>query len=396
MKRFRRLHASAALGVLCLALAAGQAAAQDANAVAQRLKESLATQGAELNWTSASGSGGQVVLDGVTYGAPGITPITLGKVTLDNVAEANGGYTAGTVTFPAFNFTQEGLTIVASESTLSNVRIPAPGQTDFMDSMLHYDSGVISSMEFKLGDRQVALVEDTRFDMTPPENGKISFTGSASRLSADLTTIPDPKTQAVVSALGYQQITGNAQLAGSWNTTDGRMELSRYDIAVDNAGKLGITFDIGGYTPEFLKAMQEIQAQMAANPGGGDQNAQNVAMLGLMQQLVFNAASVRFEDASLTGKAIDFLAKQQGAEPAQLKEQTKTIVPFLLASSPIKDEALKKSIADAVSTYIDDPRSLTIRARPATPQPFSAIAAQGQADPAALTSTLGVSVSAND
>lgn len=394
--KLRHAYSTAAWGVLLVALSGFGASAQDANAVAQRLKETLAAQGADLNWTSASGSGGQVVLDGVTYGATG-TPntFTVGKVTLDGVAEANGGYTVGTVTFPAVNFTQEGLTVTSTAATLNNVRIPAAGQTDIVKNMLFYDSGKIDSIEFKLGDKQVGSVQNTNFTMTPPDAGPMAFTGVADKFSADLSAIPDPQTQAVVAALGYQQITGNVQVTGSWNPADGRMEISKYDIAVDDAGKLGLTFDIGGYTPQFLQALQDVQKQMAANPGG-DQTAQNIAMMGLMQQLLFNGASIRFDDASLTNKALDFMAKQQGADAAQLKEQTKTIIPFLLASSPIKDEALKKQIADAVSAYMDNPKSLTIRAKPATPQPFSAIAAQGQADPAALTGTLGASVTAND
>lgn len=396
MKLYSRAASSVAFGVLILAISGGAASAQDANAVAQRLKDTLSAQGADLKWTAATGSGGQVILDGVTYGVAGApTPFAVGKVVLDGVTETNGGYSVANVTLPAINFTQEGITVTTTESTLTNMRIPAAGETDLLKNMLVYDSGKLDKIEVKAGEKQVALVENSKFAMTPPESGPITFTAAAEKFSADLSAIPDPQTQAVVAALGYQQITGNVQMAGSWNTTDGRMELSKYDIAVDDAGTIGFTVDVGGYTPQFLQALQDINKQMAANPGG-DMAAQNAALTGLMQQLLFNGASIRFDDASLTGKALDFVAKQQGADAAKLKEQTKTVVPFLLASSPIKDEALKKQIADAVSTYIDNPKSLTIRAKPAQPQPFSIIAAQSQADPAALTSVLGVTVSAND
>jgi len=93
---------------------------------------------------------------------------------------------------------------------------------------------------------------------------------------------------------------------------------------------------------------------------------------------------------------LNFIAQQQGADPAQLREQTKTIIPFLLASSPIKDEALKKNIAEAVAKYLDDPKSLTIRANPATPQPFAILGALGQADPGSLPAALGMTVTANE
>lgn len=394
MNRLRSTSATAALGFLALSFTTTLSFSQDANAVAQRLKDTLASQGAQLNWTGATGGSGQVVLDGVTYGAAGIDDaIKLGRLTMDGVTDANGGYKVATMTLDGGSFTEDGMSFQMSPAILTGVTIPAAGATGYIGEALTYESGKVDRIEIKLGEKQVALIENSHFEMTPPAEGTLTFSGAADKVSADLTAIPDPKTQAIVQALGYQNITGNVQIAGTWNTKDGHMEISKYDFAVDNAGKFGMTFDIGGYTPDLIKEMQNISKQAAANPAG---DADKLAMLGLFQKLVFNAASMRFEDASITNKALDFIAKQQGADPAQLKEQTKTIIPFLLASSPIKDEALKKSIADAVATYMDDPKSLTIRAKPATPQPFLALAAQGKTDPAALTTTLGVTVTAND
>ena len=396
MNRIAALRASAALAALFASISLQAAYAQDVAGVAQRLKETVSEQGGvEIGWSNVQVNGAQVVIENATYGAPGLAPFAIGNVTLDGVAAANGGYTVESMSFPAINFTHEGITVTGSSAVLNKVRVPAPNQADFLDGMLLYESGRMDQAEVRLGDKSVASVENIHFDMPAPVDGKLTFTSAADKFSADLTAIPDPKTQAIATALGYQQITGNLQMNGSWNLNDGRMEISKYDITVDNAAKLGMTFDIGGYTPELLKAMQDISKKMAENPAG-DQTAQNLAMLGLMQQLVFNGASVRIDDASLTDKVLNFMAQQQGADPAQLKEQTKTIIPFLLASSPIKDEAFKQQVTQAVGAYLDNPKSLTIRAKPATPQPFAVLAAQGQADPASLVPTLGVTVTAND
>ena len=121
----------------------------------------------------------------------------------------------------------------------------------------------------------------------------------------------------MIEALGYQHINGYFEMAGSWQPTDGRMGLTQYDISVENAGTLGMTFDLGGYTPDFVKSIQEMQKKMAAQPAGADNSAQGLAMLGLMQQLTFNGASIRFDDDSLTGKVLEFVAKQQGQKPAR-------------------------------------------------------------------------------
>lgn len=398
MPHSRRILTSAAFAALITAFSTVGALAQDANAVAQRLKDVMSAQGVELGWASATGeNGSQIVLDGVTYGVPA-TPdkLNIGKVTLDDVSDDNGGYTIGTITFPAISLKDRGFDFEMTPATLNGVKVPPPGATDYLSTMLLYESGKIDRAEVKQGDKQIALMENLHFEMTPPTSGPMTFTGAAEKFSADLTALPDPRTRATAQALGYEQITGNMQMAGSWNPQDGRLEMSKYDIAVDNAGKIGMTVDLGGYTPEFLNTMQELSKKMSETNNVEANQAEAGQMLNLMQALTLNGASIRFDDSSITNKVLNFVAQQQGADPAQLKEQTKTIIPFLLASSPIKDEALKKSIAQAVATYLDDPKSLTIRAKPATPQPFAIISALGQADPGSLPTALGLTVSAND
>ena len=95
--------------------------------------------------------------------------------------------------------------------------------------------------------------------------------------------------------------------------------------------RFGMTFDLGGYTLDFIKSLQEMQKKMAAQPAGADNSAQSMAMLGLMQQLTFNGASIRFDDDSLTNKALDYVAKQQGRSRDDIINQAKAIVPFVPA-----------------------------------------------------------------
>ncbi|WP_137113822.1 MULTISPECIES: DUF945 family protein [Mesorhizobium] len=392
----RRVLASAAF-MFVTAFSTASTYAQDATAVAQRLKDVLAYQGVDLAWTTATGSGSQVVLDGVTYGASGrAEKLPVGKVTLDGVVENNGGYNIATMTFAPISLNDSGMSFDVTPATLSGVKVPPPGGTDYLSNMLFYESGKIDRAEVKQGDKQIAMVEGIHFNMTPPVGAPMNFTGGADKFSVDLTTMPDPKAKATAQALGYDQISGNMQINGTWNPQDGRLQLSKYDIAVDNAGKLGMTFDLGGYTPEFLTTMQQLTKKMSENPQADDNQQETAQIVNLAQALVLNGASIRFDDASITNKVLNFVAQQQGTDPAQLREQTKTIVPFLLASSPIKDEMLKKNIAEAVVKYLDDPKNLTIRANPATPQPFAILGALGQTDPASLPTALGMTVTANE
>lgn len=392
------LKSSLKLGIstLVLAIVAGSASAQDATAVAERLKSTLSKQGTEISWASVNGSGGTVTLEGVTVSVAGAPEkINLGNLTLEGVAEADGGYTIGSAKFPEYSINQDGVSFEMKGTAINGLVLPAEGSTDPLAGMLFYDTADVASIDVKMGDKQVFALQGAHAAMTKPNGDQpMAFTVDIPTMSADLTAIPDPQTQAVITELGYQQIKGLVKMAGSWNPQSGQMALSQYDMTVNDAGTLGITFDLSGYTPEFIKSLQELQKQMAAQPAGGDQSAQGMAMLGLMQQLTFNAAAVKFTDASLTNKVLEYVAKMQGQKPADIANMAKAMVPFGMAQ--LNNPELTTQVTNAVSAFLDSPKSLTVSAKPASPVPFAVLMAGGMGDPTTLPKTLGVSVSAND
>jgi hypothetical protein len=280
-------------------------------------------------------------------------------------------------------------------TAINGLVLPAEGSTDPLAGMLFYDTADVASINVKMGDKQIFALEGAHAEMSAPEGeDPMEFTVDIPTMSADLTAIPDPQAQAVITELGYQQIKGLIKMEGTWNPKSGQMELSQYDMTVNDAGTLGMTFDLSGYTPEFIKSLQEVQKQMAAQPGGGDQSAQGMAMLGLMQQLTFNAAEIKFTDASLTNKVLGYVAKMQGQKPADIANMAKAMVPFGMAQ--LNNPELTTEVTNAVSAFLDNPKSLTISAEPENPVPFAVLMAGGMGDPTTLPKTLGVSVSAND
>jgi hypothetical protein len=261
--------------------------------------------------------------------------------------------------------------------------------------MMMYKSAELASLNVKVADKTAFSMEGLNFEITPPAEGKpMAFTGAADKFTGDLSLVEDPQSKAVIEALGYQTINGYFELAGSWQPTDGRFTFSQYDISVDKAGRFGMTFDLGGYTLDFFKSAQEMQKKMAAQPEGADNSAEGLAMLGLMQQLTFHTASIRFDDDSLTGKVLDFVAKQQGMKPADIANQAKAIVPFLTAQ--LNNPELSAEITAAVTKFLDAPKSLEVSAEPEAPVPFALIAAGAMSNPLDLPKTLGVSVTANE
>lgn len=365
-------------------------------AVAERIKVTLAAQGVDISWTGVSGDDSNVVLQGVSIKpAAEKEALPIGDVKLEGVTAANGGFDIATVSTSAFERTQDGVTLNLSPFIIHDMKVPSEGSTDPLGSLVMYKSAELSNLTVKVGDKTAFSMDGLAVQITPPADGKaMDFTANTGKFNADLTLVDDPKSKEAIEALGYQNISGNIAMAGTWQPSDGKMELSKYDIAVDNAGKLGMTFNLGGYTLDFIKSMQAMQKQLAAQPEGADNSAQGMAMLGLLQQLSFNGASVRFEDASLTGKVLDYVGKQQGMSAKDVANQAKAIVPFGMAQ--LNNPELTAEVSAAVNKFLDDPKSLEISAEPPSSVPFALIMAGAMSNPLDLPKTLGVKVKANE
>lgn len=394
----RRLAFSAAL----LALSFNPANAQEASAVAERLKALGAEQGIELGWSNVSGDASSMVIEGLTVKAAGETEaFPLGHVTLTGITEENGGYRVETASTAPISSTAEGVTVELSEMVLKGLRIPAAGSDDPLAALSFYDSFNMASAAVKMDGKTLFSLTDASAELTPPADGKpMVFTGGIASFSGDLSGIADPQTRAVVEAFGFQTISGSYRTEGSWDLADGRLNITRNDIAVDNAGTLAFKVDVGGYTLDVIKQMQEIQKKLAAQPDGETDSAAEMEMLGLLQQLSLNGATIRFDDASLTGKILDFVAQQQGQSRADVVNLAKAALPYLLMQMQMAD--LAAAVAPAISTYLDDPRSIEIKAAPPAPVPFTLLGGAAMANPDdpgaaanALWSMLGVTVTAN-
>jgi hypothetical protein len=385
-----------AVSTFLLAIPLHAAHAQDANAVAERFRKALADQGMNFAWTGVSGDASSLALEGVSFTPAGQTePVALGKITFDGITEQDGGYRIETISTEPYSVTEDGAKIDVSPITFTGLVLPPEGSTDPVAALLMYEGADVANVSVKIADKTVFSLDGLSVEITPPADGAaLEFAGSAEKFTADLSMAEDPQAKKVIEALGYQTISGNFEMAGSWQPSDGRMGLTQYDIAVDDAGTFGFTFDLGGYTPAFLKSLQEMQKKMAEQPAGADNSAQGLAMLGLMQQLTFHAANIRFDDDSLTGKVLDYVAKQQNMKPEDIANQAKAIVPFLTAQ--LNNPELSAEITAAVGKYLDDPQSIEVVAAPPAPVPFALIAAGAMSTPLDLPKTLGVKVKAND
>jgi hypothetical protein len=217
---------------------------------------------------------------------------------------------------------------------------------------------------------------------------------NGSGLSIDVSRVRDAKIRDAFAGMGYQNLTGSFRMKAGWEAEGGKLDISEYSLALDDVGRLALSLEISGYTTEVMQAMQQAQELAAANPDSQSaQQGLGFAMLGLMQQMNFVNASIRFEDQSLTGRALSYTGKQQGITGEQMGQAMKGMLPLMLGQLGIP--ALQQQISAAANIYLDNPGSITVSARPANPVSLPVIMGAGMGDPRTLVDLLNVEVTAN-
>ncbi|UVC10708.1 hypothetical protein IHQ71_09060 [Rhizobium sp. TH2] len=377
---------------------ANSAFALDGNDVLAKINAVYSVQGGKIEAASTSVDGANVKLTGVTVSAAGTDgkSFPIGDVTLENVEEGDEGYTIEKIAFSDINTTQEGATITATGMSIGGVYIPNEPKPGTIDSMMLYENFAVGPVTVSAQGKQVFAFEGAEGNLTAAEDqSKFDFDATVSGVNIDMTAAPDPKAQEAITALGLQNVKGEVTMKGSWTVADGKFEMSEYAFDFDNVGRLDINFSMSGYTLDFIKAMQDAVKASETNPDkAAGQQALGMAMMGLMQQLIYNGASVRFDDAGITAKALEFAGKQQGVDGKQMAQSLKGMLPMMLGMMNMPD--LQKQIEAAAGAYLDDPKSLTVSANPAQPLAAPQIMGAAMGDPANLVKTLNVQVTAND
>jgi hypothetical protein len=367
------------------------AAEVDAKAVVDAVIAQMDRQNFKLTVGSATLDGANVVAKDISIGLAGGEPMKIAEITLENVTEKDGGgYLIGSLAAPATTIDKEGMKVEFGGASLNGYTIPAVGETDPVKLLGLYQSMNVAPMRVSSKGAEVFRMDGITATMSEyVKDQPLTFEAALKGLWGDLSKIEDRKAQETLAAFGYKEITGGITMKGSWNPSDGKMSVTEALYNIDNVGKLNVLFDISGYTPELVKGIQEMSKSME----GQDESAKGLAMLGLLQQLNFISMTIRFDDASITGKALDYAAKQAGQDRAAIINQTKGVLPFALAQ--LKDPDFAQKVTEAASEYLDNPKSLEIKAAPPAPVPFAILAATGSTTPEALIKQLNVTVTAN-
>jgi len=376
---------------------ASAAFALDGNEVLTKMNALTSPSGIVLAAQGTSVDGENITLTGVTatITTADNKKIPLGDVKLEGVTESDDGYEVKKVSFADLNVMDNGSGISAADIYVEGLSIPSEPEPGTLSSVMLAESVHIGSTKIIAENKQVMTIDETTLNYNVADDeSKVDFDADISGIKIDTSSAPDPKAQEAIQALGLQNINGGITMKGSWTLADGKMDITEYAFDFENIGRLDINFGLTGYTLAFLKSMQEAVKAAETNPDkAAGQQALGMSMMGLMQQLSYNGASIRFDDAGITAKVLDYAGKQQGVDGKQFAQSLKGMLPMMLGQMNMPD--LQKQISDAANAYLDEPKSLEVSAKPAQPMPFPQIMGAAMGNPADLAKTLNVQVTAN-
>ena len=389
---FRALLAGAALATL-----ASPAFALDGADLLTKLNATYATSGVSITSSNVEADGSTVTLEGVEAKAAGAeAPFKLGTITMEGVEEdGEGGYTIETVSFEDINVTEAETTITAQDLAITGVTIPGTIVPGTLESLLMYESASAGPVSVSSKGKEVFSMSGAETNITRMDgDAGLEFDATLSDLKADLSSVEDPKAKETMDKLGIHSLDGKVSMSGSWELASGKLAVDEYAFDFKDIGRLNITLAFSGYTLDFMKNLQEALKTAEANPNKEEANAaMGMAMMGLVQQLTFNNASISFDDASITKKLLDYAGGEQGVTGEQMAQSLKGLVPIMIAQLNMPD--LQNQISAAVNTFLDDPKNLKISAEPKEPVPFPMIMGAAMGAPQTIPQVLGVTVTAN-
>ncbi|MDX1292176.1 MAG: hypothetical protein R3265_05135 [Hyphomonas sp.] len=150
-----------------------------------------------------------------------------------------------------------------------------------------------------------------------------------------------------------------------------------------------------GFRLNFGAKYEGASAMAAAQAEQNLDSADPSAMLNdMMDKLTIHSIDLSLDDDGIVDRAFNAYAAQSGEDPQQLRNQTAGLLAMapMMASGSGIDMELATEASTALSSFVTDPKTLTITFKPATPLKVSTLAEME--DPSVLTKeSLGFSAS---
>ncbi|WP_156899451.1 hypothetical protein [Pleomorphomonas koreensis] len=179
-----------------------------------------------------------------------------------------------------------------------------------------------------------------------------------------------------LKAMGYDKLTLGFYGSGSLDETSGDLVVNEITIDGTDLGTVTLTGTFGGLDADTIKQLKQKNPPEEA-----------------LSKVTLKQASLYYGDASLAGRIIALQAKQMGQEPAAFVGQITGALPLFL--SVIGNQPFQDKLAGGLTTFLKDPKNLTITAKPAAPIALLDLVVTSQTAPQTLPDVLKADVIAN-
>lgn len=181
----------------------------------------------------------------------------------------------------------------------------------------------------------------------------------------------DEEGRAILARLGYDRLDVSAAARLAWSEPTRELVADAVSVEIAEAGRL----DLGA-------RLTEVPPTLFVRPD---------TAAAILPDVRLAEARLAWTDASLFDRLLKMAAEDEGVSPARLRRRLANgISPFF---AEIRDAERRRRIVDAVRRFVQDPKTLTFVAAPATPLSVSEIVS-GADQPARLVERMGTTVSA--
>jgi hypothetical protein len=360
-----------------LMLPAGPVAAIEPNATADALIAALARgSDSKGSYAAVKAEGENVVIEGLSLSRGADEPtITFAKTVIEAPAEGdNGVFQSPRMTFADGKVTGESTGSIAA-ATLTGVTVldPAKLKGDGLGESILFATAEATDLRVSRSGEPGEIAVARVF----AEAGNVvdNIAQDSRGTVEDLVLAPEFFASSAVKpeTLGYEKLVLDISWDGSRDIAGGTMTLRDLNVSLEGGGDVSIAAVVGNLPdPRVLN----------------DPNAKDAASKTKVHNL-----SVRYKDASLAGRILDYLAGQQGISRTEYVQQMSAAMPFLLAI--LNNPTFQGEIATAATAFLQDPQSLTVTLAPAEPISGDEILDLVQKAPQSLPERLKAKITAN-
>lgn len=220
-----------------------------------------------------------------------------------------------------------------------------------------------------------------------PATGAGKFAMKLSNVAIPESTIAMLDTMGMMKQLGYNGVNFDLTSNGNLDIAGGNMGLSfDFAFAGRDMGQLSFGASASGIPIAVYAELQKAQS-------GGSEPDFN-ALMPQIQTITLNHVNLRFDDASLVNRVLPMVAAMQGMEQAAMVANAGAMVQLGLMQ--LQNQAFTDQTVAAVNSFLKEPKSLTVSAKPTSPVTVMELMGLNPANPGEAITKLGVTVSANN